>query len=187
MPNRSIEAKRLKMKRRGKSRVYGLQFVNTGSGPAPGAINSLYRHKLVDDGIDLYLAAKFPGRRSYTAEELIARNEFDKEKAFLMDEKENPVPLGEVKLLLQRLQREMNETVMSNHMKVTNKSYWQQDLFFNASKTCWMIIEMMYFGADRFVRRSETYSSQSLARQALTLQAVRWVETVPLQLAPHTA
>src|SRR5258708_13936814 len=92
--------------------------------------------------------------------------------------KENSIPLAEVKSLLLSLQEKMKQTVMENHLKVINKIHHKIDLFFSADKTCWMMIEQTQF----VVRRSVTYSSQSLARQALRLHAVEWIETVPLRL-----
>jgi len=62
MVNRTIQQKDRKRKMRGKHRKHSTQFVNTGSGPAPGAVSILYRHKLIDDHVDQYLASKFPQR-----------------------------------------------------------------------------------------------------------------------------
>jgi hypothetical protein len=184
MANRTIEQKKIKMKRRGKHRVYGKQFINTGRGPAPGSVSALYRHKLIEDKVDQYLNAKFPQKYFYSDDALIARNEFDKQKSSLLGEKENPIPLGEVRAMLIRLQEQMDETVMENHFKLRNTSFHKIDLFFSANKTCWEIIEMKMLGGENFSRRSCVYSSKRLAIQALRLSAVEWVETVPLRRLP---
>lgn len=183
MVNRSIQQKITKMKRRGKTRVFGKQFINTGQGPKIGAVTELYRHKLVDDAVDKWLNVKFPGK-FYTDAQLIEYNKRDKEKAFLLNEKPNPIPLGEVKLLINQLQEQMKKTVLENHWKYTNKFFHKIDIFFSADKTCHCILEMKDLGSERFVRRSCIYSSKSLAIQALQLQAVEWVETVPLRRLP---
>jgi len=147
----------------------------------------LYKHKLIDDGVDRYLASKFPQKYVYTDDMLIARNSLNKEKSSLLGEEANPIPLGEVKLCLRKLQEKLQQTIMDNHFKLYNKSYHKIDLFFNAQKTCWMIVEMKSLGGEQFVRRSETFSSKSLAIQALRLSMVEWVETVSLRRLPTTS
>src|SRR6267154_3139407 len=114
MVNKTIQQKDLKRKRRGKFRKHSTQFVNTGRGPAPGAVSALYKHKLVNDGVDNYLAAKYPQKYFYTDDQLIQRNRLNHEKRFLLGEKSNPFPLGEVRLLMRNLQQQMNETIMEN-------------------------------------------------------------------------
>jgi len=170
MANRVIEQKILKRKRRGKHRVYAKQFINTGQGPKIGAVTELYRHKLVDTEFDRYLNFIFPGK-IYSDEELIITSNL---------RKENPIPLAEVKSLLLSMQKRMKHTEMKNHFRLINKLHHRIDLFFSADKTCWSIVEIDIL--NRYARRSATFSSQSLARQALRLQAVEWVETVPLRL-----
>src|SRR6266436_6356417 len=135
MVNRTIQQKDLKRKRRGKFRKHSTQFINTGSGPAPGAVSALYKHKLIDDKVDNYLAAKFPQKYFYTDDQLIQRNRLNMEKSFIFNEKSNPFPLGEVRLLMRNLQEQMNTLILSNHFKVYNRSWHKIDLFFNATKT----------------------------------------------------
>ena len=180
MVNRTIQQKDRKRKMRGKHRKHSKQFINTGSGPPPGAVSTLYRHKLIDDDVDNYLAAKYPQKYFYTDDQLIQRNRLNEQKSFLLGEKSNPFPLGEVKLLMRNLQEQMNATIMENHFKLYNRSWHKIDLFFNATKTCWMMIEMKTLGGENYVRRSCIYSSKPLAIQALRLSAVEWVETVHL-------
>jgi len=188
MANRVIEQKILKMKRRGKHRVRGKQFINTGQGPKIGAVSELYRHKLVDSEFDKYLNFIFPGK-VYSDKELIERNMLSgKIQVYPEDvkalrtklEKDNTIPLAEVKSLLLSMQQRTKQTAMENHFRLVNKLHHRIDLFFSADKTCWCIIEIDIL--NRYARRSVTFSSQSLARQALRLQAVEWVETIPLRL-----
>ena len=194
MVNRTIQQKDRKRKMRGKHRKHSKQFINTGSGPPPGAVSALYRHKLIDDHVDQYLASKFPQRYFYSDDKLIEHNELENarvailnkrnaeeiEKGNALPEKANTFPLGEVRLLMRNLQEQMNATIMENHFKLYNRSWHKIDLFFNATKTCWMMIEMKTLGGENFVRRSCIYSSKPLAIQALRLSAVEWVETVLL-------
>jgi len=183
MVNRNIQQKIVKMKRRGKSRVYGKQFINTGQGPKIGSVTELYRHKLTDDAVDQWLNTKFPGK-VYTDAQLIEHNKHDAEKANLLGQEANPIPLGEVKSLIIKHQLLMKKTILENHFKVTNKYFHKVDIFFSADKTCWSILEMKSLGSEQFVRRSCIYSSKLLAIQALQLQVVEWVETVPLRRLP---
>jgi hypothetical protein len=179
MVNRSIQQKILKRKRRGKFRNTGAthsgNFINTGSGPAPGAMSALYRHKLVDDGVDKWLATKYQGK-VYSDEQLIEWNKL---------RKDNPFPLGEVKSLILSMREQMKKTILDNHFCVINKYFHKVDLFFSADKTCWMFIEMKSLGHEQHIRRSVTFSSKPLAMQALQLSMVEWVETVPLHQSPH--
>lgn len=171
MVNRTIQQKQLKMKRRGKSRVYGKQFINTGQGPKIGSISELYRHKLVDTEYDEYLNSKFPGH--YTSRrEIIGRGKPDAEGF----RKEDRIPLGEVYEFLYKLKVELGETEMKNHFKVQP---WM-DLFFSPDKTVWMFVETR----ETFIRKSSRFSSKSLAIQALQLRVVKWVETLAVSPLP---
>lgn len=190
MVNRAIEAKKLKMKRRGKTRRYGLQIVNTGQGPAAGGI-SLYKHKLVDTAFDKYLNARFPGK-FYTDEALQKRNELtrarisletDAEKRYELEEGLHP--LAEVKSMLAEMQELMKQTIFENYFKVKNRPNWTQDVFFSADKNLWCVIEMKDMPGERFVRKSQTYPTKTVALQVLeTPLRIRWVETVPLPELP---
>lgn len=171
MVNRSIQQKILKMKRRGKSRVYGKQTINTGSGPVAGSINSMYRHKLVDTQFDHYLNSRFPGYHT-SIREIRLRGQSDKQGW----RKEEEIPLGRVYDFLYKLKEELGSTEMKNHFKVQP---WM-DLFFSADKTVWRLVETR----ETFIRKSSCFASKSLAIQALQLQVIKWVETVPLPGSP---
>lgn len=214
MANRTIEQKKVKMRRRGRFRntgasTEGKQFINTGQGPKIGSVAALYGNNTgnrlvrnnktgqisvigVSPEREAYLRSRFPGKQ-YTNKALSDRNEItnvmialSKDDILKVDELQwSIIPIVEVHDLLDKLKEQMKQDIKGNFFRYRNLPGLNTiDLFFSPKKDLWMAVEMKDFAGDRFIRVSLSYPSKSLIIQALELSMVRWVETVPLPDSP---
>lgn len=85
----------------------------------------------------------------------------------------NPVPRGEALRLADKL---LAETDITMHIRIVKGPSVNADLFFNAKKTKWYVLET---NLDlRVIRKSGTYPYDTMARAAYISKRIMWVETI---------
>lgn len=168
MVNRVIEVKRLKMKRKGRHKVWSNVKLNTG--PSPGSIAALYRNKMKAPR-DIAELAELEGR--------FPTKQFTVEQIFDLSKGENAYPRA---MVLARLwQSEVIKQGVEQHYGVSifesrKKRIW---MYRSGERTWYVQAEFEYIGLElQYVRLSKSVNYMSAERAAFVRKnwAYRWAE-----------
>lgn len=190
MVNRTMQAKDLKRKRRGRHKIRSLKtvnsgpnYINTNSGPNREEMsllkartgNTLFRDRhgsinvnrsLHPDTIAFW-EARYPSMK-YSKRELKERGLPD-EYGIRVN---NPIPRGEA---LRRADELLAASDITMHYREKKGDTYNLDIFFNAKKTKWFVLETDL--DRRRIRKSGIYPSREVIK-ALLPNNIDWVNTI---------
>lgn len=154
MANRTIQAKVLKMRRRGRFKTFSKGLISTGQGPNGNVIAEYVARARINPK-QAALDARFPGAGG-TAPKRVE--------------------------VLKKLEKMLNSTPVERSVILFNGRFKRISLYFTEDHTIFFFMEE-WIGTDQ-VRRSITYSNRTRAMQVYRAGKVVWVESTTPSQAP---
>ena len=180
MVNRTIEAKKLKRKRRGRYAKFSGSTVKHSRGDRMKEIS--YLEHIDDDKVRVKTTTVFVGVESFSKQVINTGRGPDKERMQSYYDRVptsfEPRTLAEVLGLVKdpRYASVWWETPATNKVNLLADDFARLDLYFHG--TDWFFVELDFQA--KIIRRSRDYSSRQTAILRLKLKTILWVEQIPI-------
>lgn len=180
MVNRTIEAKKLKRKRRGRYAKFSGSTVKYAKGDQTREIS--YLEHIDDDKVKVVTKTVYVGVQSFSKQVINTGRGPDRER---MQDYYNRVPtaieprtLAEVLGLVKdkRYAQVWWETPATNRVNLLADDFARLDLYSHG--TVWFFVELDF--EKKIIRRSRDYNSRQTAMSFLKLRRILWVEQLPI-------